>query len=167
MLKAVLNERARQRMEFYRYEEPITELQDKLIKSFGYNMLTYIHRLFQKRQYKTVCTVHRDLLNATFDWSEKLDTLLLFAESAKQAAAQSENSERDYRKYRTMSLQAGGMAFKQMLNRHHGAPPETYDPDFCKAFNAYWNYLDGFGLLIQAKELENKYASYCPAGGGQ
>ena len=148
----------------YRYEEENAEITGQLQKSYGNNLTGYIYNLYLVKEYKSVVGLKGVTLDVGFDWENKNDVLLLFAECAKELASQSIKDEVNYFKYKEMCLSAGSRAFKFVLKRYGGKPPASYDQDFCKAFNAYWTYLDSFGQLIQAKSLENQYGHVCPSG---
>ncbi len=151
---------------FYRHEEDNTELTSQLQKSYGVNLTGYIYNLYLLENYKGVIALKRVALDAGFDWESKADVLILFAESAQKMASESLDSELNYRKYKEMTLAAGNRAFKFALRRRGGKAPTAYDEDFCRVFNAYWNYLDGFGQTVQAKALDNRFSHVCPMGGG-
>jgi hypothetical protein len=150
----------------YRYEEENADVTAKLQKAYGNNLTGYIYNLYLEKDYKGVVGLKKQTLDVGFDWENKSDVLILFAESAKELAAQSIKDERNYLKYKQMALAAGSRAFKFVLKKYGGRPPSGYDEEFCTVFNRYWNYLDTFGQLVQRKSLENQYEQYCPQGGG-
>jgi hypothetical protein len=149
----------------YRYEEDSADVTSNLQRSYGNNLTGYIYNLYLNKNYKGVVGLKKVTLDVGFDWENKEDVLLLFAESAKELASASIKNEVAYRRYKAMALSAGSRAFKYQLKRFGGKPPAGFDQGFCKVFNAYWNYLDSFGELITAKDLENRYGRICPAGG--
>lgn len=151
---------------FYRYEQDSSDVTAELQNAYGNNLTGYIYQLYLDKNYKGVVGLKKYTLDVAFDWESKFDVLLIFAESAKQLASDSLNNEVLYRRYKEMCLAGANRAFKYILKRYGGKPPASYDENFCKVFNAYWNYLDGFGQLIQAKALENRFGTICPAGGG-
>lgn len=150
----------------YRYEEDNSEVTSNLQKAYGNNLTGYIYNLYLEKKFKGVVGLKKQTLDVGFDWENKSDVLLLFAESAKELAAQSTKDDVNYRKYKEMTLAAGSRAFKFVLKKYQGSPPPVGDETFCKVFNSYWNYLDAFGQLVQRKSLDNKYGKYCPTGGG-
>ncbi len=151
---------------FYRYEVANPEVTSKLQKAYGDNLIGWVYNMYLAKDFKGVVAQKKYALNAGFDWENKADVLLLFAESSKELASQSIHSEVHYRKYKSMCLSAGSRAFKFVLRKHGGKMPPANDELFCRVFNAYWNYLDGFGQVVEAKSLENKYGALCPASGG-
>lgn len=166
-LMASVNKRRQERGKIeYRFEEESPDVSANLQKGYGNNLTGYIYNLWLAKDHKGVVGLKKVTLDVGFDWENKFDVLLLFAESAKELAGQSINDEANYYKYKEMCLSAGSRAFKFVLKRYGGKAPAGYDADFCKVFNAYWTYLDSFGQLIQAKSLENQFGYICPAEGG-
>lgn len=151
---------------FYRYEEPNADMTANLQKAYGQNLTGYIYYLYLTKDFKKVVSLKRRALDAGFDWEGKSEVLLIFAESAKELAGQSLQDERAYRAYKEMCLAAGSRAMKFVLRKYGGQAPTGYDESFCRVFNAYWNYLDGFGQSVEAKALENKFGATCPSEGG-
>jgi len=152
---------------FYRYEQPSGDVTAKLQKAYGNNLTGYIYNLYLSKDYKGVVTLKQNTLDAGFDWESKADVLLIFAESANKLAGESIGNEINYRNYKEMCLSAASRAFKFVLRQSGGNMPAANDLNFCKVFNAYWNYLDGFGQAVEAKSLENQFGSLCPPTGGQ
>ena len=148
----------------YRYEEDNAVVASNLQKAYGSNLTGYIYNLYLLKEYRAVVGMKQKVLDVPFDWPNKTDVLLLFAESASQLASESSKDERAFEKYKEMCLSAASRAFKFVLKKYGGKAPTAYDEDFCKAFNSYWNYLDRFGQLVQARSLENHYGSACPQG---
>lgn len=165
LMRSVNKRRTEFGKEAYRYEEDSPEVAANLQKSYGNNLTGYIYNLYLEKKYKSVVGLKRYTLDVGFDWENKSDVLLLFAESAKELAGKSEKSEVNYRKYKEMALNAGSRAFKFVLKNFGGRAPTSFNADFCKVFNAYYTYLDTFGELVPAKGLENRYGKICPATG--
>jgi len=149
----------------YRYEEDNAVVTANLQKAYGSNLTGYIYNLYLLKEYKAVVGMKQKVLDVPFDWPNKTDVLLLFAESASKLASKATKDDRAFRKYKEMCLSAASRAFKFVLKKYGGKAPTSYDEDFCKAFNNYWTYLDRFGQLVQAKSLENRFGSACPRGG--
>ena len=149
--------------QLFAYEKKNAEIRRQLEEYYGRNLLLYIYQLFQQKKYTTITNMADFIMRSDFDWEGKLDTLLIFAESARQAAANSlKGSEAKYQKYKKLCLWTSSKAFKFALAKNKGQPQAQNNEDFCKAFNAYYNYLSGFGQLLPASQLENQYGSYCP-----
>ncbi|MBZ0270784.1 hypothetical protein K8I61_02020, partial [bacterium] len=147
---------------FYRYDEPNPEITAGLQESYGHTLTGLIYNLYLAKDYRGVISQRQYTLDAGFDWENKSEVLLIFAESAKELAAQSIHSELEYRKYKEMALAGGSRAMKFVLRQYGGKMPPPGDANFCKVFNAYWNYLDGFGQKVEAKAMENKFGATCP-----
>ncbi len=145
--------------EFYRNEMSNEKLLEKLQTAYGRNLLYYVNQLYSMGEYTTMAAIQRYVLRVPFDWSGKIDTLVLFAEACKKASAQSTGNLVE--KNKKLCLFASSEAFRLVLKRN-GGKANSADPNFCKAFNAYYNYLSDYGQLIQARQLENQYAPYCP-----
>jgi hypothetical protein len=159
-MKTIMKEQvAKGGVEFYRNEMPNEKLLQKLQAAYGLNLLYYVNQLYSMGQYSAMAAIQRYVLRVPFDWSGKVDTLLIFAESCKQAAEQSGGNLRE--KNIKLCLFAASEAFQLVLKRN-GGKANAGDPNFCKAFNAYYNYLSDFGQLIQARQIENQYGAYCP-----
>ena len=165
LMRSVNKRRTEFGKEAYRYEEDNPEVTANLQKSYGNNLTGYIYNLYLEKKYKQVVGLKRFTLDVGFDWENKSDVLLLFAQCAKELAGKSEKSEVNYRKYKEMALSAGSRAFKFVLKNFGGRAPTSYNADFCKVFNAYYTYLDAFGELVPAKSLENRFGKICPAAG--
>jgi len=149
--------------EVYRYEKPNEALYKDLKLAYGKNLLLYIYKLYLKKDYNTIVSLDRYVLNVKFDWEGRIDTLLMFGKACHEAGAASGKNDRAFMKFKKLCLYASSKAFKLALARNNGKPPEKIgDESFCKAFNAYYNYLDSYGQLIQAKQLLNQYQGYCP-----
>jgi hypothetical protein len=148
--------------EIYRYETANEILIKDLHKAYGTDLLMYIYQLFQMGEFTKVTSLKREVLEAGFDWIGKVDTILVFAECSKEAAARSSDNERNYQKHRNACLMAANIALKLTLRRNGGKPPAKRDDNFCKALNGFYNYLDTFGQMLQAHQLISKYGAYCP-----
>jgi hypothetical protein len=150
---------------FFRFDTPNPDVTAKLQKAYGNNLTGYIYNLYLANDFRSVVALKPFALDAGFDWETKAEVLLIFAESANKLAAESLNNEIAYRNYKEMCLAAGSRAFKFVLRQNGGNMPKANDENFCKVFNAYWNYLDGFGQTVEAKSIENQFGNLCPAGG--
>ncbi|MCZ7582237.1 MAG: hypothetical protein M5R36_02265 [Deltaproteobacteria bacterium] len=100
---------------FYRYEKDNPDVAARLQKAYGDTLVGWIYNLYLNKDYLGVVAQKKYTLDAGFDWENKADVLLLFAESAKLLAADSLQNEVRYRRYKSMCLAAGSRAVQIRL----------------------------------------------------
>jgi hypothetical protein len=137
----------------------------ELNKAYGANLMGTIYNLFLLKRHKEVFD-HRKFLEIDFKRSYRVDCFLLTAESARILAMDKKLDNAKRSMYANVSVEHGKKAFDLIVENLGGKPPTEYNKDFCKVFNAYWNYLDAFGFEKKAKELERLHGPICPAKGG-
>ena len=127
-------------------------------KAYGNNLIGLLYNSFLEKRYRDIVEL-RIYTDVDFALSTPSDTYLLIA----GAACKIYRLEGLAPEYLKVCLEYGKRAYKTALLLLK-EKPDTYKPEFCRAFNAYWNYLMMDGDKNQADTLEKLHGHLCPSG---
>ena len=163
LMRAVNKASAESMEELYRYEINNEKLSRDLEVLYGSNIGQFVYSMYLDKNYPGAVAQAERVMGVRFEWDGKIDLLLVIADAAsKAAAAVGVDDQVSFERNKRICLMACKVAFDKAIEKA-GGPPTKHDEEFCRVFNAVYNFYDRFGLLLQAKELENRYAPICPA----
>ena len=144
----------------YPFETDTAELTARLQKSYGSNLTGLTYQYYLRKDFRSIMAMRPYVFDAGFDWENKDVTLTLMSETADKLASEHYQQPQSYRTYKEICLTASNRAFKLVMKKFGGKPPE-YTPEFCRAYNHYVNYLSRFGETIEAQNLSRQYEQGC------